>query len=92
MNDAPERIWVEDEFGEGYPDQWAYGTWDCRNIDDYVHEYIRADIYDAALTREAALREALRPLVDHPAFDRDYISADLRAKLDAAIAALGAKP
>ena len=59
MNDAPERVWLEDEFGEDDPDQWVYGTWDCRNIDDYVHEYIRADIYAAALAREAVLREAL---------------------------------
>ena len=92
MSIAPERVWLEDEFGDDDPDQWGYGTWDIRNMDGYVHEYIRADIYAAALTREAVLREALRPLVDHPAFDRDYISADLRAKLDAAIAALGGKP
>ena len=52
---APEKIWIEDEFGEGHEDQWQYGSWDCRNAYDYVHEYIRADIADA---RVAAAYEA----------------------------------
>ena len=59
MRTAPERIWLEDEAGEGDPAQWEYGIWDCRNFAGYVHEYIRADIYAAALAREAVLREAL---------------------------------
>jgi len=46
----------------------------------------------AALAREAGLREALKNLVDHPAFDRNYISAELASKLDAGAAALGVKP
>ena len=46
---APEKIWIEDEFGEGHEDQWQYGSWDCRNAYDYVHEYTRADIADAAV-------------------------------------------
>ena len=56
MTDAPERIWVEDEFGGYHEDQWLYGTWDARNIDGYEHEYIRADI----VTEQAAEIERLR--------------------------------
>ena len=43
MTNAPERIWIEDEFGEGDDDQWTYGTWDVRNYRGYVVEYVRAD-------------------------------------------------
>ena len=43
-NNAPERIWIEDEFGEGDDDQWTYGTWDVRNYRGYVVEYVRADL------------------------------------------------
>ena len=62
MSIAPERVWLEDEFGDDDPDQWGYGTWDIRNMDGYVHEYIRADIHAAALARETGLREALQTL------------------------------
>ena len=51
MSEAPERIWIEDEFGEGDDDQWTYGTWDVRNYRGYVVEYVRADIVQA-LTAE----------------------------------------
>jgi len=51
MTNAPERIWIEDEFGDGDDDQWTYGTWDVRNYRDYVVEYVRADIVQA-LTAE----------------------------------------
>ena len=51
MTNAPERIWIEDEFGDGDNDQWTYGTWDVRNYRDYVVEYVRADIVQA-LTAE----------------------------------------
>ena len=44
MTNAPERIWIEDEFGEGDDDQWTYGTWDVRNYAGYNVEYVRADI------------------------------------------------
>ena len=44
MTNAPERIWIEDEFGEGDDDQWTYGTWDARNYIGYDVEYVRADI------------------------------------------------
>ena len=44
MSEAPERIWIEDEFGEGDDDQWTYGTWDVRNYAGYDVEYVRADI------------------------------------------------
>jgi hypothetical protein len=43
MSEAPERIWIEDEFGEGDDDQWTYGTWDVRNYAGYDVEYARAD-------------------------------------------------
>ena len=43
-NNAPERIWIEDEFGEGDDDQWTYGTWDVRNYRGYNVEYVRADL------------------------------------------------
>ena len=47
MTNAPERIWIEDEFGEGDDDQWTYGTWDVRNYAGYDVEYVRADIVQA---------------------------------------------
>jgi len=47
--DAPERIWIEDEFGNGHDDQWVYGTWDIRQYLGYQTEYIRADLHQAAL-------------------------------------------
>jgi hypothetical protein len=43
MSEAPERIWIEDEFGEGDDDQWVYGTWDVRHYAGYNVEYVRAD-------------------------------------------------
>jgi hypothetical protein len=54
MSEAPERIWIEDEFGEGDDDQWTYGTWDVRNFDGYVVEYVRADIAQAQIDEERA--------------------------------------
>jgi len=58
MNEAPERIWIEDEFGEGDDDQWTYGTWDVRNYRGYDVEYVRADTVQAQIdaAREAALQ------------------------------------
>ena len=47
MTNAPERIWIEDEFGDGDDDQWTYGTWDVRNYMGYDVEYVRADIVQA---------------------------------------------
>jgi hypothetical protein len=44
MTEAPERIWIEDEFGEGDDDQWTYGAWDVRNYAGYNVEYVRADL------------------------------------------------
>ena len=61
MTNAPERIWIEDEFGDGDDDQWAYGTWDVRNYRGYVVEYVRADIVQA-LTAE---RDRLRCVTDN---------------------------
>ena len=49
MSEAPERIWVEDEFGEGDEDQWTYGTWDVRNYAGYDVEYVRADTVQAQI-------------------------------------------
>lgn len=57
MTNAPERIWIEDEFGEGDDDQWTYGTWDVRNYRDYVVEYVRADLAFPAVQPE------VKPLV-----------------------------
>ena len=58
MTEAPERIWIEDEFGEGDDDQWTYGTWDVRNYAGYNVEYVRADTVqaqiDAAVKAERA--------------------------------------
>jgi len=51
MTNAPERIWIEDEFGDGDDDRWTYGTWDVRNYAGYDVEYVRADIVQA-LTAE----------------------------------------
>ena len=58
---------------------------------DSLQTYFETELA-AALAREAGLREALKNLVDHPAFDRNYISAELASKLDAGAAALGVKP
>ena len=41
-----------------------------------------------ALADNAKLRAALADIADHPAFDREYISKELGAKLDAARAVL----
>jgi hypothetical protein len=59
MSEAPERIWIEDEFGEGDEDQWAYGTWDVRNYRGYDVEYVRADTVQALTADNARLQEAL---------------------------------
>jgi hypothetical protein len=58
MSNPPERIWIEDEFGEGDDDQWTYGTWDVRNYRGYDVEYIRADIVQALTADRDRLREA----------------------------------
>ena len=64
MTDVPERIWIEDEFGEGDDDQWTYGTWDVRNYRGYVVEYVRADLMtelvDATSRFEKLMRTQLR--------------------------------
>lgn len=57
MSDAPERIWIEDEFGDGDDDQWTYGTWDVRNYAGYDVEYVRADLALPAVQPDA--REAV---------------------------------
>lgn len=62
MTDAPERIWIEDEFGDGHEDQWSYGSWDCRNVYDYVHEYVRADLHAALEAQLAEAKEALESI------------------------------
>ena len=54
MTNAPERIWIEDEFGDGDDDQWTYGTWDVRNYRGYVVEYIRADLALPAVQPDTA--------------------------------------
>ena len=58
MSEAPERIWIEDEFGEGDDDQWTYGTWDVRNYKGYDVEYVRAVTVQAQI--DAAVQQALR--------------------------------
>jgi len=62
MSEAPERIWIEDEFGEGDDDQWTYGTWDVRNYAGYDVEYVRADTVQAQI--DAAVKAALREAAD----------------------------
>jgi hypothetical protein len=52
MSNPPERIWIEDEFGEGDEDQWTYGTWDVRNYKGYDVEYVRADTVQAQIAAE----------------------------------------
>ena len=59
MTNAPERIWIEDEFGDGDEDQWTYGTWDVRNYRGYVVEYVRADIVQNLTAERDRLRKAL---------------------------------
>ena len=64
MSDAPERIWIEDEFGEGDDDQWTYGTWDVRNYMGYDVEYVRADIVQNLTAERDRLRRALHYYAD----------------------------
>jgi hypothetical protein len=64
MTNAPERIWIEDEFGDGDDDQWTYGTWDVRNYRDYVVEYVRADIVQALTAERDRLRGGIEYVLD----------------------------
>jgi len=75
MNKAPERIWIEDEFGEGDDDQWTYGTWDVQNYRGYDVEYIRADTVQLQIdaAREAVLREVLVALQGAGSFGRTTV-------------------
>ena len=59
MSESPERIWIEDEFGDGDEDQWTYGTWDVRNYMGYDVEYVRADIVQNLTAERDRLREAI---------------------------------
>ena len=47
MTNAPERIWIEDEFGDGDLVQCTYGNWYVGNYVGYDVEYVRADIVQA---------------------------------------------
>lgn len=62
---APERIWIEDEFGDSHDDQWAYGSWDSRMIYGYVNEYIRADIAAKRIAELEAAVEAADKLAEY---------------------------
>jgi len=82
MSEAPERIWIEDEFGDGDDDQWTYGTWDVRNYAGYDVEYIRADIVQALTAERDRLREALGRIAKsepRPKRSGDYDRADVSA-------------
>lgn len=57
MSEAPERIWIEDEFGDGDDDQWTYGTWDVRNYMGYDVEYVRADIVQTLTAEREAFEQ-----------------------------------
>lgn len=57
MTNAPERIWIEDEFGDEDEDQWTYGTWDLRNYRGYVVEYVRADLTLPAVQPDVRIKE-----------------------------------
>ena len=59
MTNAPDRIWIEDEFGDGDEDQWTYGTWDVRNYMGYDVEYVRADRIDALTAKLADAMDGL---------------------------------
>lgn len=75
MSDAPERIWIEDEFGDGDDDQWTYGTWDVRNYRGYVVEYVRADIVQA-LTAERDEAWAYMSALQGDLYDAVMIEAE----------------
>ena len=75
MSEAPERIWIEDEFGEGDDDQWTYGTWDVRNYRGYVVEYVRADIVQA-LTAERDEAWAYMSALQGDLYDAVMIEAE----------------
>ena len=75
MTNAPERIWIEDEFGEGDDDQWTYGTWDVRNYRGYVVEYVRADIVQA-LTAERDEAWAYMSALQGDLYDAVMIEAE----------------
>lgn len=92
MTDAPETIFIEDEFGEDHEDQWEYGCWGVQKQRGYQTEYTRADLVTA---REAAAYErGLRDAADavrrqwEPTEDR----APLRVCRDAVAGAILARP
>ena len=64
MTNAPERIWIEDEFGDGDDDRWTYGTWDVRNYAGYDVEYVRADIVQAMTAERDRLRGGIEYVLD----------------------------
>jgi len=90
MTNAPERIWIEDEFGEGDDDQWTYGTWDVRNYRDYVVEYVRADIVQALTAERDRLKKALEDIIAD--CEADYPPSHGAIKYAAKLALKGETP
>ena len=89
MTEAPERIWIEDEFGDGDDDQWTYGTWDVRNYAGYNFEYVRADIVQALtadfarqVQRTDEQREAYEQALSVMEAERDRLRGAIEYVLD----------
>jgi hypothetical protein len=64
ITNTPEHIWIEDNFGDGEGDQWAYATWDDRSHREYDVEYVRADIVQAMRRERDRLRKELENIAD----------------------------
>ena len=100
MSEAPERIWIEDEFGDGDDDQWTYGTWDVRNYAGYNVEYVRADIVQALtadfarqVQRTDEQREAYEQALSVMEAERDRLREALRGleRASTEVASCGAR-
>jgi hypothetical protein len=64
ITNTPEHIWIEDNFGDGEGDKWAYATWDDQSDREYDIRYVRADIVQALTAERDRLRKELENIAD----------------------------
>lgn len=78
MTEAPERIWIENEFDDGDDDQWTYRAWEVRNYIGYDVEYVRKDTMQAQIDAAVkAERERCAKVAEHTRVD-DTLSPTTR--------------